>query len=332
MSTTESSVTAVIGDALHAAVRAPSPHNTQPWRFAVGERQIDVWLDRDRVLAVADPDAREARMACGAAVLNLQLAVHAAGLASKLDLLPDRERPDLMATLRLSGPRPATPEQQALAAAIERRTTNRRPFIERAVPLPARRALRHAADAEGARLVLLERPSELGEFAGLLRRADHVQGEDPAFLAELRDWVAERADREDGVPRSAGGPRPSVGSVLAMRRFHGDQPGTSCVEHPYEQDPLVAVLASYGDTAADQVAAGLALQRMLLAATVHGLSVSFVSQPIEVRETRTALRELIGGQHYPQAAVRLGYGHPVLPTPRRPVSAVTTVLPPPMGR
>lgn len=321
MSTTALSVAAVIEEALRSAVRAPSPHNTQPWRFEVDGRQVDVWLDRDRVLAVADPDAREARMACGAAVLNLRLALHAAGRATRLDVLPDRGRPDLLATVWLAGPRTPTPEQQRLAAAIPRRATNRRPFVERAVPAPARQALRRAADAEGARLVLLERPTELGAFADVLRRADHVQGEDPAFQVELRDWVAEHADRDDGVPRAAGGPRPSVGSVLALRRY---DPAESGVERPYEQDPLVAVLASHGDTARDQLCTGMALQRVLLTATVTGLSVSFVSQPTEVPAARAALRELLGGGLYPQVGLRLGYGHAVSPTPRRGLGAVTS--------
>jgi hypothetical protein len=45
----------VFDQTLASAVRAPSPHNTQPWRFAVGHEVIEVWLDRERVLVVADP-------------------------------------------------------------------------------------------------------------------------------------------------------------------------------------------------------------------------------------------------------------------------------------
>ena len=48
---------AVIGQALRAAIRAPSVHNTQSWRFVVTSPAVEPHLDRDRVLPVADPFA-----------------------------------------------------------------------------------------------------------------------------------------------------------------------------------------------------------------------------------------------------------------------------------
>jgi len=62
-----SSVTAVQARALlDAAILAPSSHNTQPWRFAVRERTIDLYADRTRALPVNDPDDRELTISrCG---------------------------------------------------------------------------------------------------------------------------------------------------------------------------------------------------------------------------------------------------------------------------
>jgi hypothetical protein len=130
----------------------------------------------------------------------------------------------------------------------------------------------------------------------------------------------ERAERDDGVPRSAGGPRPSASGVLSLRRY-----GESTVEREFEQDPLVAVLTTPGDAVLDQVRAGQALQRVLLAATVAGVSASFLSQPMELPSTRSLLRSLIGGVEHPQTVLRLGYGYAVPETPRREIAAVTTV-------
>jgi len=321
MSTTESAVTTAIDHAVRAAIKAPSPHNTQPWRFEIGPRHVDLLLDRDRVLGVADPDAREARLSCGAALLNLRLTARAAGWAVHYDLLPDRGRPDLLASVWIGGARVPSPEHRVLAAAVERRASNRRPFTDRVVPARHRWSLVRAADHEGGRLILLERPTELSAFADLLRRADHLQEQDPVFQAELLRWTASHPDREDGVPRSAGGPRPSEGSVLKLRDYQAHE---STMERRFEQDPLVAVLATPGDGPLDQLRAGQALQRLLLTATVEGLSASFLSQPIEIPFTRGALRELIGGRAHPQTVLRLGYGYPTPRTPRRPFEAVTT--------
>ncbi len=321
MGTTDPTLTGVIERALHAATRAPSVHNTQPWLFVVTAPRIEVLLDRERVLPVADPDAREAQLSCGAALFNLILALRTQDRAVLADLLPDPERPDLLASVRVGGHHLATPEARTLAAVIDRRATNRRPFDERSVPPQHRRKLVDAARNEGAGLVMLDSPRTLDAFAGLLRRADHLQEDDTDFQTELHDWTSGTVGRVDGVPRSAGGPRPS-GPMLLKLRSYGDE--GAGVERPFEQEPLVAALTSPGDTVRDRVRAGQALQRVLLRATRAGLSASFLSQPIEVPHTREALRTLLGGHHHPQTVLRIGYGYPPAPTPRRSVAEVAT--------
>jgi nitroreductase len=307
----------VIKQALRAAIRAPSVHNTQPWRFVVAGPDIELHLDRERVLPIVDPTAREARMSCGAALFTLRVALEAAGRAVLVDLLPDATRPDLLALLHVRGVRLPTPEQTGLAQAITRRATNRRPFTDRPVPPSHRHALAHAAEIEHAHLAVLDTPKRLGTFAALLRRADHLQDQDEIFQRELRTWT----DRPtDGVPHTAGGPRPEVGSLLTLRRYPG-----STMERPFEREPLVAVLTTHGDTPRDHLHAGLAVQHLLLTATIVGLSASFLSQPVEVPHTRIALRALLDLPGHPQTALRVGYGHPAPPTPRRPADEVTFI-------
>ena len=60
---------------LNYAVLAPSRLNTQPWLFSVTSREISLYADRRRGLAVADPDDRELTMACGAALDHLKVAM-----------------------------------------------------------------------------------------------------------------------------------------------------------------------------------------------------------------------------------------------------------------
>lgn len=307
--------------ALDAAVRAPSPHNSQPWRFEVTGDRIDVLLDWERVLSVVDPDAREARLSCGAAILNMRVALAAAGRTSLVQPLPDPGRDELLASLWIRGSRPATPADIALARAIGLRRSNRRPFTDRPLPGKVRHALVDAAGLEGAELVLLERPGDLDALAALLRHAEHMQSEDPDFRAELAQWTVTNGSREDGVPAVAGGPRPEPGSLLTLRHYAvGVSPRP---DRPFEREPLVAVLGSYTDTPLAQLGAGQALQRVLLTATNAGVSASFLSQPVEVASTRVALRQLLGRRAQPQVVLRFGYGFTAPATKRRAVETVT---------
>jgi len=301
--------------AAEAAGRAPSLHNSQPWRFRLRAGAMEVLAEPARQLPVADPSGWAVRLACGAAVFNARLALAVRDMPVEVRLHPDASEPDLLARLCPLPARPATPAEVALHGAIGRRHSNRRPFADTPVPVPVRSRLREAAREERAWLDLLVGSGPLMAVGEIVRAAGRVLDRSPEYRAELAAWVREAATY-DGVPVAAGGPSPEPHDLLAVRDFgrHPRAPGRD-----FETDPLVAILGTTGDTRTDQLVAGQALQRVLLSGTDAGLSMSMLSQPIEVAPAREMLRVALGRSGSPQMVIRIGYGQPSALTPRRPV-------------
>jgi hypothetical protein len=90
-----------------------------------------------------------------------------------------------------------------------------------------------------------------------------------------------------------------------------------------EQSPMLAVLFTRGDGALDWLAAGQALQRLLLVGVQLGLQASYLNQPIQVPELRPKLQKITGQEGYAQLLIRLGTPTKDLPAaPRRPLADV----------
>jgi nitroreductase len=315
--------TAQLRTAVTAAVRAPSLHNSQPWRFRLVDGAIEVRLDQDRLLTACDPTGWAARLGCGAALFNMRLALAVAGTPAQVRLRPDPGDPQLLARLVPGEPRAATPTESRLHAAVPRRHSNRLPFRPDPVPPAVRRRLIEAARGEGGWLELVIGSTAVGAVAEIAMSANRVLDRDPGYRAEIARWTR-HFPATDGVPAAAGGPVAEPHDLLPQRPF-GDWrriPGRD-----FESEPLVAVLGSAGNTPSDQLTAGQALQHVLLAVTDVGLAASMLSQPIEVPQAREQLRLALGRFGTPQMVIRIGYGQPGRPTPRRdPADVIDTVL------
>jgi nitroreductase len=301
---------------LRAATAAPSIHNSQPWLFRPRRTGVDVLVDRRRRLAVADPDGREMHVSVGAAVFNLRVAMLAAGSQPLVWLLPDPREPDLAATV-VAGPAvPVPADVRALADAIPRRQTNRRPFWSMPVPDAVLDAMIAAARAEGACLVVVDSATR-SRVLDLVRDADRRQRSDPRYRAELEKWTG--PGRADGVPPQVYGPRPEL-AALPLRDFDLAHNTNGRVAR-FEPLPTLAVLYTAGDGRQDWLQAGQALERVLLTATVHRLATTPLTQAVEVPELRT-LFDAPDERRVVQSIIRLGYAGAVPRTPRRPLADV----------
>ena len=148
----------------------------------------------------------------------------------------------------------------------------------------------------------------------------------PRYRAELAAWTTPGGvGRQDGVPRQAFGPRDPQGAI-PLRDFalgHGFPTATVA----FEPDPTIILLFTAGDTPADWLHAGAALQRVLLTATLHGLAATPLSQLLEIPRLRTLLDDSTTGQVV-QTVLRIGYATtPAPPTPRRPVADIVVTGP-----
>lgn len=307
------------------AVLAPSTHNTQPWVFKIVGEKLELYADRTRCLAVADPKDRELTISCGASLFHVRIAARHFGYQEAVELFPSRDKPDLLARFGLSSQREATPEEHVLFQAIAQRRTNRLPF--EALPLPETllSALPAAATEEGAWCHLVQSVQERSAVAELAAEGARKQLADKQFRREIAAWMRpNRTGLRDGIPGYAMG----LGRLKAflapflIRLFNTGKEQAEDDRQRARGAPVLAVLGTDSDTSQAWLAAGQAVARVLLRCRGEGVWASFFNQVIEVADLRAKLGEVVARNGLPQLLLRLGYCSEVRPTPRRPASEV----------
>lgn len=319
---------------LATAARAPSILNTQPWLFRVTMYTIELYADRSRKLS-SDLTAREMLMSCGAALFGLRLAIRGIGYQPVVSLLPEPERPEVLAAVRLGKRAPLTDAERMMIGALPHRHTHRGAYAPGPLPQGLLIALQHDAVAEHASLALIDRSVDYTRLAGIVARAARTLSADGRSRADVSRWVrAPGSSARDGIPASAiaasTGPRPGrlvqrdlARDKRALARDKSLKPaeagGSLKPAEPGGAPPAATgILLTSADTKADWLRAGQALHRILTHAATYWIFATLYSQPFESAQTRALIRSTLGLPGAPHVLLEFGPARTTRPTARRP--------------
>ena len=334
------------------ASRAPSLHNSQPWWFRASGNLLELHVDSSRNLPQTDPDGREMLISCGAALYGLRLGMRKLGYLPRVELLPDPSQPGLIARVQPGGRAPITRHERDLLEAMPHRHTHRGPFAPVGVPGRLVAGLCRDASAEGAALVLIDRPDQVAQLVRLIAEAIGAQRASPEIRAELQRWTRPKGSpARDGVPAhawaegvpadvpagardpSAAADEPRIAGPRAWTARRLEAPGHARLP---QRDfglpgslprggPLpsaTAVLTTSGDAPADWLRAGQALHRMLLNATTRWVFARLQTQPLESLAGRAELRAHLDLDGMPQMLMQFGRANIAPATARRPADEI----------
>jgi hypothetical protein len=309
-----------VGHLIGVAGRAPSLHNTQPWRFAISGDAIELRADSSRQLLV-DPDGREMIISCGAALYGLRLAVRSLGYLPEVELLPEPAGRRPLAYVRLGAAAPMTADERKMSAAVPHRHTHRGPFEASPLPSGLLARLRDDARAEGVTLAEIEPGPGRDELSELIAAAGRRQDRDPRSRAATWSWSREvTSPARDGVPAHAFPAQPAREPGRLPQRDFDLGRGLGMLPSRGPAPPVTAVLFTSGDAQEDWLRAGQALYRLLLHAASWWVFASLNSQPLEDAATRALITGRLALPGAPQMLLAFGVSRTAHPTSRRPAA------------
>lgn len=296
------------------ATKAPSGHNTQPWRFRFADNTMSIMPNFDVALPVVDGDNRELYISLGCATENLLIAATHFGYEAQIIQC---DKTAIKAVLTKNG----QVVEDGLFHQIERRQNNRSLYSGQKI-----------GDGQLAKLQSLSSDIYFAEIGSPLAdtlthyiaKGNEIQMSDKAFREELLSWMRfnERQVkvRGDGLSYKLFG-SPSLLSVIAkpiVRQFlkpkiqnKGDMKKIASSSH-------LVLFTTKHNTVKEWIELGQLLQRFCLTATELGIASAYCNQLCEVVVLASELQKTLqinGG--YPTVLLRIGYADPMPYSPRK---------------
>lgn len=302
------------------AILAPSPYNSQPWRFELGQGTITLLGDAPQRLRAIDTYQSDYHLALGCALENLLIAAEHFEFAHEVEYFPDFSDPEKIASIRLMpGLKPNTDHRSGLMFdAMTERRTERAGFLSHPVPTEVQLRLLACSDTPRIRIQLVDDPGMVHWLHEQINAADAHLAENTRLREELHHLALQ-------ARRSAAGWVSKLERMAThmLRRDVVYEPAPAA--QPTSPAPMIGIIGCDVSDPIARVHTGQVFERVFLLATALGLGLQPVNCVLHVAPTRAALlaQPWIDDLGNPLIVFKLGYSAGAkVHTPRRPLDDV----------
>ncbi|MGB5464119.1 MAG: hypothetical protein WBM92_12190 [Aureibaculum sp.] len=291
--------------------KAPSGHNTQPWKFLFKENEIQIHPDFQRALPIVDADNHALYISLGCATENIVLALKNEGFDSRMEILKNKERTDFIKILIIPDDSIKTDD---LFNYIERRQVSRNAYTSTKIPLEDLDKLIKSVSFNGINMMTFITTEDIKELEPFIIEANNRQFQNKDFVNELVSWIRfskkEVEKKRDGIWHASMG-MPSTGRFMGniiMKQFVSAKSEAKRWKRLIDDSAGFALFNVKKNDVEHWVNLGRAFQRFGLAATKLNINHAHVNMPCEeliVRKNIMAHYNL--KNEHPLLLIRFGY-------------------------
>jgi hypothetical protein len=314
-----------IKELIKFATKAPSGHNTQPWKFVILDDEIQIHPDYSRELPIVDADNHELWISLGCALENMVIAGKKFGLKNEVSIALETKDQALI-RVKLSASDEKSNDE--LFNYIEARQSTGNAYSREKLSAQDINGLKDSFNFPGItiRFFLQDEINVLEPF--IIEGSDRQFG-NKKFITELIEWCRfsekEASGKGDGLWSSSMGlPNAGrfIGTFVLKHFISAKSEAKRWRKLIHSSSGFVLFIADKNDVE-HWVNLGRAFQRFGLAATKLNISHSHVNMPCEEIEVRKKMAEKLGlSGKYPLLLIRFGHSNKMPYSFRGPVEEV----------
>jgi len=299
--------------AIAFGINAPSPHNTQSWKFKIlSDIQMELFVDENILLLATDPPSRQIHMGAGCFIETMVQGASRFGYEARVTYFPEGYSSDKdfsqkpVASISLSQ---TNLEEDALAKFIETRQTNRRTYKGNLISISEYNELLELTGPQHANTRLINKNFQ--SFFDLFYRGFEIESKTFRTNEETRNLFRfseeERARKCDGISIPQMGYRGIMKNLAEnsldegnKEKWHSDKSiklSLRNVEKGIESSRGILIWYTETNEYLDWVKTGRDYVRLSHAMTSKGLFTHPYNQAIqeydEMKEVRNRLNELL---------------------------------------
>ncbi len=310
---------------LENGIQAPSGHNTQPWKFKINNKNIEVYPNLEKELPIVDANHRELFISLGCAVENICITANQLGYNYQIEIINQENIPFIRIELNKG-----EIKKNPLFQQINQRQTNRSVYNSKIIKEEILNQLKNLNISSPISIFFYKKgENEFSTLSKLIYKGNQILFNNNEFKEELLEWIRfnskEVEETKNGLaydvldspslPRWLG--KPIVKSFLKPKSQNKSE------KEKLNSSSHLVLITTKENTPDNWILAGQALERFLLKCTELEIAVAFSNQPCEVKELSNELRQKIEvNNNYPMLLMRIGYAGKMPYSKREPLKEV----------